>query len=88
MKNYTAAMPANESAEKSVLSTMMHHPNLHKQAMADGIDLECFWFPTNQIIFEAIKDTERDSNGETKSIRCFIRCRQVQILHGCITKRD
>ena len=64
MKNYTQAMPSNEAVEKSVLSTMMHHPNLYKQAMADGIDLECFWFPTNQIIFEAIKDRPRDENGE------------------------
>ena len=64
MKNYTQAMPSNESTEKSVLSTMMHHPNLHKQAMADGIDAECFWHPTNRIIFEAIKDRPRDENGE------------------------
>ena len=64
MKNYNQAMPSNEAVEKSVLSTMMHHPNLYKQAMADGVDAECFWHPTNQIIFEAIKDRPRDENGE------------------------
>jgi replicative DNA helicase len=64
MTNYTQAMQSNEAVEKSVLSTMMHHPNLYKQALADGIDAECFWHPTNQIIFEAIKDRPRDENGE------------------------
>ncbi len=64
MSNYNQAMQSNEAVEKSVLSTMMHNPNLYKQALADGIDAECFWHPTNQIIFEAIKDRPRDENGE------------------------
>ena len=64
MSNYNQAMQSNEAVEKSVLSTMMHNPNLYKQALADGIDAECFWHPTNKIIFEAIKDRPRDENGE------------------------
>ena len=64
MSNYNQAMQSNEAVEKSVLSTMMHHQNLYKQALADGIDAECFWHPTNKIIFEAIKDRPRDENGE------------------------
>lgn len=64
MNHHLQAMPSNEGVEKTVLSILMTNDNLYRQALAEGIDLECFWHPTNQIIFETIKDFKRDANGE------------------------
>jgi replicative DNA helicase len=56
-------LPSNLSAEKAVLSAMMHSEKLFKQGLGEGIDDECFHFPTNQILFSTIKTQTRDENG-------------------------
>ena len=62
--NEIETMPSNLSAEKAVLSAMMFSEKLYRQGLAEGIDDQCFHFPTNQILFEALKTQQRDTNGE------------------------
>ena len=80
MSNYNQAMPSNESAEKAVLSAMMASEKLYRQGIADGIDEECFWHPTNQIIFESMKTQVRDSNGEIDLITLVPHLNDIGLL--------
>jgi replicative DNA helicase len=57
-------MPSNLSAEKAVLSAMMFSEKLYRQGLGEGIDDQCFHFPTNQILFDALKTQKRNTNGE------------------------
>ena len=64
MSDEPKAMPSSIMAEKAVLSCMMKTLSLHTRGKADGIDADCFWHPTNKILFAAINTLGRDDNGE------------------------
>jgi replicative DNA helicase len=78
--NEIETMPSNVSAEKAVLSAMMFSEKLYRQGLADGIDVECFNFPTNQIIFEALATQTRDANGEIDLITLVPHLNDVGLL--------
>lgn len=64
MNDEPKAMPSSIMAEKAVLSCMMQTLSLHTRGRADGIDSDCFWHPTNKILFTAVNELGRDDNGE------------------------
>lgn len=73
-------MPSNLSAEKAVLSSMMQSEKMFRQGIAEGIDEECFNFPTNQILFDVIKTQKRDSEGRIDLITLIPHLNDVGLL--------
>jgi len=73
-------MPSNLSAEKAVLSAMMFSEKLYRQGLAEGIDEECFNFPTNQILFEVMKTQTRDTNGQIDLITLVPHLNDIGLL--------
>ena len=73
-------MPSNLSAEKAVLSAMMFSEKLYRQGLAEGIDDECFNFPTNQILFEVLKTQTRDTDGQIDLITLVPHLNDIGLL--------
>jgi replicative DNA helicase len=73
-------MPSNLSAEKAVLSAMMFSEKLYRQGLGEGIDDQCFHFPTNQILFDALKTQKRNTNGEIDLITLVPHLNDIGLL--------
>ena len=74
-------MPSNISAEKAVLSSMMQSEKMFRQGIAEGIDEECFNFPTTQILFDVIKTQKRDSEGRIDLITLIPHLNDIGLLN-------
>ena len=76
-------LPSNEWAEKAVISAMMHNEILYKQAISEGVDLDCFNHPCTRTLFTAIADRERGADGTIDLITLIPHLNDVGLLSNC-----
>jgi replicative DNA helicase len=59
-----ASHPHVPLSEKNVVSVCMKDEAKYRQAIADGVDAECFWLPATRRIFGMIATSPRGDDGE------------------------
>jgi replicative DNA helicase len=84
-KNMIDTLPSALLAERNVLSICLRDEKLYRRAIAEGIDIECFHFPANRLLFRTCAEIPRDENGEidlAHLVHFLIECGEIDNAGG------